>query len=451
MTDLDSKTRDVLLAVMPQLIDNIPFGMMIADQQGNILYFNSVADQFLGINRATHLREIPHLQLQKEIVRASISAGHGDAVSRPAESCVSWDRVVTNNNETRILAMRTRMVRQRDRKYRVFFIEDVTTLRQAERSLSGESRAGIHSRDPQMLRAIELIEQVAESDASVLIQGESGTGKGMLARLLHDSSLRARKPLVEVNCAAIPENLWEAEFFGAAKGAYTGAVGDRIGRFAAADGGTLFLDEISELSKPHQAKLLKVLEEHSFEPIGSMKTRKVDVRVVAATNQGLKAAVERGDFRADLFYRLNVIPVHVPPLRERRSDIILLAEYFLAKFGGRNARKLGSQVKHLLLDYPWPGNVRELRNIMEYTSICATGNEVELADLPQDFVERVQKNQIGQGQASAGPLDEERDALINLLQKHANNRSAVARELGIDRVTLWRRMTRLGLSNVSEV
>ncbi|AEK57436.1 MULTISPECIES: sigma-54 interaction domain-containing protein [Acidithiobacillus] len=451
MTDLDSKTRDVLLAVMPQLIDNIPFGMMIADQQGNILYFNSVADQFLGINRATHLREIPHLQLQKEIVRASISAGHGDAVSRPAESCVSWDRVVTNDNETRILALRTRMVRQRDRKYRVFFIEDVTTLRQAERSLSGESRAGIHSRDPQMLRAIELIEQVAQSDASVLIQGESGTGKGMLARLLHDSSLRARKPLVEVNCAAIPENLWEAEFFGAAKGAYTGAVGDRIGRFAAADGGTLFLDEISELSKPHQAKLLKVLEEQSFEPIGSMKTRKVDVRVVAATNQGLKAAVERGDFRADLFYRLNVIPVHVPPLRERRSDIILLAEYFLAKFGGRNARKLGSQVKHLLLDYPWPGNVRELRNIMEYTSICATGNEVELADLPQDFVERVQKNQIGQGQASAGPLDEERDALINLLQKHANNRSAVARELGIDRVTLWRRMTRLGLSNVSEV
>ncbi len=132
MTDLDSKTRDVLLAVMPQLIDNIPFGMMIADQQGNILYFNSVADQFLGINRATHLREIPHLQLQKEIVRASISAGHGDAVSRPAESCVSWDRVVTNDNETRILALRTRMVRQRDRKYRVFFIDMPVNLSQQQ-------------------------------------------------------------------------------------------------------------------------------------------------------------------------------------------------------------------------------------------------------------------------------------------------------------------------------
>ncbi len=294
MTNLDSKALEVICAVMPQIMETMTFGMMVADSQGKLLYHNPVADRFLGIRSAEQLRDIPNLQLQKELVRAAISAGHDDAVSRPAESCISWDRVVTVNNETRILALRTRMIRQRDQKYRVFFIEDVTTLRQAERSLSGEARAGIHTRDPQMLRAIELIEQVAKSDASVLIQGESGTGKGMLARLLHDSSPRSHKPLVEVNCAAIPENLWEAEFFGAVKGAYTGAFGDRIGRFAAADGGTLFLDEISELSKLHQAKLLKVLEEQAFEPIGSMKTRKVDVRVVAATNQGLKEAVERG-------------------------------------------------------------------------------------------------------------------------------------------------------------
>ncbi len=451
MTHLDSKALEVICAVMPQIMETMTFGMMVADSQGKLLYHNPVADRFLGIRSAEQLRDIPNLQLQKELVRAAISAGHDDAVSRPAESCISWDRVVTVNNETRILALRTRMIRQRDQKYRVFFIEDVTTLRQAERSLSGEARAGIHTRDPQMLRAIELIEQVAKSDASVLIQGESGTGKGMLARLLHDSSPRSHKPLVEVNCAAIPENLWEAEFFGAVKGAYTGAFGDRIGRFAAADGGTLFLDEISELSKLHQAKLLKVLEEQAFEPIGSMKTRKVDVRVVAATNQGLKEAVERGDFRADLFYRLNVIPVTVPPLRERRSDIVHLADYFLAKFGGRTARKLGSPVKHLLLDYAWPGNVRELRNIMEYASICASENEIELTDLPQDFVERVQNRGESPPRNGAESSEQERDLLVNLLQKHGNNRSAVARELGIDRVTLWRRMTRLGLSNVSEV
>ncbi len=451
MTNLDSKALEVICAVMPQIMETMTFGMMVADSQGKLLYHNPVADRFLGIRSAEQLRDIPNLQLQKELVRAAISAGHDDAVSRPAESCISWDRVVTVNNETRILALRTRMIRQRDQKYRVFFIEDVTTLRQAERSLSGEARAGIHTRDPQMLRAIELIEQVAKSDASVLIQGESGTGKGMLARLLHDSSPRSHKPLVEVNCAAIPENLWEAEFFGAVKGAYTGAFGDRIGRFAAADGGTLFLDEISELSKLHQAKLLKVLEEQAFEPIGSMKTRKVDVRVVAATNQGLKEAVERGDFRADLFYRLNVIPVTVPPLRERRSDIVHLADYFLAKFGGRTARKLGSPVKHLLLDYAWPGNVRELRNIMEYASICASENEIELTDLPQDFVERVQNRGESPPRNGAESSEQERDLLVNLLQKHGNNRSAVARELGIDRVTLWRRMTRLGLSNVSEV
>lgn len=204
MTDLDSKALEIVCTVMPQILESMTFGMMVADPQGKLLYHNPMADRFLGIHSAAQLRDIPNLQLQKEIVRAAISAGHEDAVSRPTENCISWDRVVTVDNETRILAIRTRMVRQRDQKYRVFFIEDVTTLRQAERSLSGEARAGIHSKDPQMLRAIELIEQVAPSDASVLIQGESGTGKGMLARLLHDTSQRAHKALVEVNCAAIP-------------------------------------------------------------------------------------------------------------------------------------------------------------------------------------------------------------------------------------------------------
>ncbi len=444
--EMDSKVQEILTAVMPQLLETMTFGMMVADVQGKLLYHNAVAKELLGFDHVTHLREITNLPLQKDMVRAAITAGHEDAVSRPTESCISWDRVISANNETRILAIRTRVVRQREQKYRIFFLEDVTTLRQAERSRNGEAQAGIQTRDPQMLRAIELVEQVAASDASVLIQGESGTGKGMLAKLLHESSPRVRKPLIEVNCAAIPENLWEAEFFGSVKGAYTGAVGDRMGRFAAADGGTLFLDEVSELSKPHQAKLLKVLEEQAFEPIGSMKTRKVDVRVVAATNQGLKDAVERGDFRADLYYRLNVIPVHVPPLRDRRSDIIHLAEYFLAKFGTQEPRKLSTEVKHLLLDYAWPGNVRELRNIMEYSNICATGEYLETRDLPADFLDRVKHRSVSQE-----PLEEERETLSKLLQEHGNNRSAVARELGIDRVTLWRRMNRLGLSSIGEV
>ncbi|MDD2302214.1 MAG: sigma-54 dependent transcriptional regulator, partial [Eubacteriales bacterium] len=193
-----------------------------------------------------------------------------------------------------------------------------------------------------MKQALQLAEKIAGSyDTTALIEGETGTGKEVIAKVIHYRSARSRKPFISINCGAISKDLVESELFGYEKGAFTGSLPQgKKGKCEIADQGTLFLDEISELSKPHQAKLLKVLEEQSFEPIGSTKTRNVDVRVVSATNQGLKAAVERGDFRADLFYRLNVIPVHVPPLRERRSDIILLAEYFLAKFGGRNARKL---------------------------------------------------------------------------------------------------------------
>jgi len=452
MDTIDSQTLKVISAVIPQILEGMSFGLLVTDQQGKLLYHNPVADRYLGITAATHLRDIHALPLLKESVRAAISAGHEDAVSRPAGGCISWDSVVSVEGEKRILAIRNRVIPQLGTQFRVFFMEDVTLLRRAELHAQGEATAGIETRDPQMLRAIRLAEQVANSDASILIHGESGTGKGMLARLIHDESPRCRKPLVEVNCAAIPENLWEAEFFGAVKGAYTGSISDRIGRFAAANGGTLFLDEISELSKAHQAKLLKVLEEHAFEPVGSMKTQKVNVRVVAATNRGLKEAVESGDFRADLYYRLNVIPIQVPPLRERRQDILHLSEYFLTKFGGSHVRKLSQEVKHALLDYEWPGNVRELRNVMEYASICASKEELTIADLPQEFVEQAnyQASKRRTLAANHQQEDQERKELQALLRKYADNRSAVARELGIDRVTLWRKMNRLGLNHAGE-
>ena len=452
MNSINTHALKAIGTVLPQLLEGMPFGLLVADQHGKLLYHNPLAERFLGITaRTTHLRDIHAVSLQKETVRAAISAGHEDAVSRPTTGCISWDSVVTVEGERRILAVRSRTVARDGGQYRLFFLEDVTLLRRAELHEQGEANAGIETRDPQMLRAIQLVEQVANSDASILIQGESGTGKGMLARLLHDRSPRCRKPLVEVNCAAIPENLWEAEFFGAVKGAYTGSIGDRIGRFAAANGGTLFLDEIGELSKAHQAKLLKVLEDQAFEPVGSMKTQKVNVRVVAATNQSLKEAVERGDFRDDLYYRLNVIPVHVPPLRERHQDIIHLSEYFLTKFGGKNVKQISPEVKHALLDYGWPGNVRELRNVMEYASICATGDTLVMADLPQEFSDVHRESQAKIRQLHQQRDDDlERKELQLLLKMHGDNRSAVARDLGIDRVTLWRKMNRLGLNHPGE-
>ncbi|MGE4530788.1 MAG: sigma-54 interaction domain-containing protein [Acidithiobacillus sp.] len=440
---------EALCEVLPELLDTMDSGILLTDIQGKIEFSNTSAKALLGVNELEHLRKIPGDSIQKEMIKAAIAAGQDDAVSRPQTGCVRWDHCLpVPDGRDKILQMRTRLVERKQQKLRIFFIEDVSELRHAERILGSTRSVGFITDDPIMRDALELIEQVAVTDASVIFQGESGSGKGLMVRMLHQQSSRAKKPLIEVNCAAIPDNLFEAEFFGSVKGAFTGAVSDRIGRFAAADGGTLFLDEVSELSKHHQAKLLKVLEDMRYEPIGSTKTQKVDVRVVAASNRNLKDLVENGDFRSDLFYRLNVIPIRIPALRERPFDIILLAEHFLKITVEGRKKTLGPQARHLLLDYPWPGNVRELRNVMEYVAICSTGSEIDDTDFPKDFMDRMVAH--GTSSAASDHYDSgnaySKDHLVALLQKHGGNRAAAARELGIDRVTLWRHLSRLGIS-----
>lgn len=226
----------------------------------------------------------------------------------------------------------------------------------------------------------QLIQRVAKTDATVLIQGESGTGKELVAHALHTQSHRAGGPFIKVNCAAIPDHLIESEFFGHEKGAFTGAINKREGRFELAHGGTILLDEISEISPSVQAKLLRVLQEKEFERVGGTRTIKVDVRVIATTNRNLEESVLKKEFRADLFFRLNVIPIYVPPLRERREDIILLAEYFMKRFSRKHGVKvfeLSPESKRLLLDYHWPGNVRELQNVIERAVILCDGHIIE--------------------------------------------------------------------------
>lgn len=440
----------ILNEILPELLDTIDAGILLTDIYGKIEFSNTYAKILLGISELDHLRKIPGESIQKELVRAAIAAGQEDAVSRPQTGCIRWDHFLpVHEGNDKILQIRARLVERKLQKSRIFFIEDISDLRHAERILGGTRSVGFMTNDPIMKDAIQLIGQVATTDASVIFQGESGSGKGLMVRLLHQQSTRSKKPLIEVNCAAIPDNLFEAEFFGSVKGAFTGAVTDRIGRFAAADGGTLFLDEVSELPKHHQAKLLKVLEDMRYEPVGSTKTQHVDVRVVAASNRSLKTLVENGDFRSDLFYRLNVIPIRIPALHERPSDIMLLAEHFLNLSTGGRAKTLSTEARHLLLDYPWPGNVRELRNVMEYLRICSSDNKIEPSDFPKDFREKVAQ----QGLTTITPyspdagLSFSREALLALLDKHGGNRAAAARELGIDRVTLWRHLSRLGLSS----
>jgi two-component system response regulator FlrC len=238
----------------------------------------------------------------------------------------------------------------------------------------------IVTNDPLMIRVLEVAEAVARSEATVLIQGESGTGKELIARFIHSASLRAQQPFVAVNCAALPESLLESELFGHEKGAFTGAQNRKIGKFEMAHGGTILLDEISEMDLGLQAKLLRVLQEREVDRVGGKDPVSIDVRVLATTNRNLEETVREGRFRADLYYRLNVIPVTLPPLRERRSDIKLLTEHFMRQYLGEKAPTLPSEVLEALMSHPWPGNIRELQNAVQRAAILAHGKTPREAD-----------------------------------------------------------------------
>jgi len=290
----------------------------------------------------------------------------------------------------------------------------------------------------------------APTNGRVLIYGESGTGKELVARALHAASLRSNGPFVEVNCAAIPEELIESELFGHVKGSFTGAIDDKIGKFQKADGGTLFLDEIGDMSLRTQSKVLRVLEEQRFEPVGSNQTVNVDVRVIAATNKNLEQEIARGAFRQDLFYRLNVIPFYVPPLRDRREDIAILARHFLNEFSsayGKKTRELSDTAMDVLLRYPWPGNVRELRNLVERLVIVCPQARIEPHHLPPELFRGVADSP----QQPYSTLHEarsayEREFILRKLQEHRWNMTQTAFALGLERSHLYRKMKSLGIS-----
>jgi two-component system, NtrC family, nitrogen regulation response regulator NtrX len=295
----------------------------------------------------------------------------------------------------------------------------------------------------------------APTNGRVLIYGESGTGKELVAHALHAASLRAKGPFVEVNCAAIPEELIESELFGHIKGSFTGATEDKIGKFQKADGGTLFLDEIGDMSLRTQSKVLRVLEEQRFERVGSNVASSVDVRVIAATNKNLEQEIARGAFRQDLFYRLNVIPFYVPPLREHPEDIASLVDHFLAEFAGaygRRAKHLSESTLDVLVRYRWPGNVRELKNLIERLVIMVTGERIERRHLPPNFHHdhaRAQQSRAASGGFSS--LHEaraayERDYILRKLEENQGNVTRAAEVLGLERSHLYRKMKSLGIA-----
>ncbi|MEZ4416715.1 MAG: sigma 54-interacting transcriptional regulator [Gemmatimonadota bacterium] len=332
---------------------------------------------------------------------------------------------------------------------------------------------GMVSRSAAMQRIFRVIELLKDNDSTVLITGESGTGKELVARALHETSHRADKPLVIVNCAAIPSELLESELFGHVRGAFTGAVRDRAGRFETADGGTLFLDEIGDLALPLQAKLLRFLQQQTFERVGENRTRKVDVRVLAATHVNLVRAVAERRFREDLYYRLRVVPIEIPPLRDRREDLDALIRFFLDRIGQERGRalQLAPSAMRVLGEYPWPGNVRELEHALEYATMVCEGQTIHVRDLPPEIAKGLDAEVEGPSPVStptrdrtarppaaedgfAGPPADvllspseaaEARTIREALERARFRKAEAAEQLGMSRTTLWRKMRRFGL------
>lgn len=310
----------------------------------------------------------------------------------------------------------------------------------------------IISNSPKMEEVMGLVARVAPSQATVLIRGESGTGKELIANAIHHASARADKPFLKVNCAAIPETLLESELFGHEKGAFTGALQKRIGRFEEADGGTLFLDEIGELPPTTQVKLLRILQEKEFQRLGSNVTLRVDVRIIAATHRNLEEAMKNGSFREDLYYRLNVISLHLPPLRERKEDLPLLIDHFLKKYSELNQKKvldLSKEARTLLLRYSYPGNVRELENLIERAVVLCRGTVITREDLPfhlQEGASEAQGRPSKQMKTLPEILEEvERDLILKALHQHQGIQTRAADSLGISERVLRYKMKRYGI------
>ncbi|MBO8162608.1 MAG: sigma-54-dependent Fis family transcriptional regulator [Brevibacillus sp.] len=320
-----------------------------------------------------------------------------------------------------------------------------------EKLKSAEIAHDLIAFSPEMKRIVQLVEKVANTDATVLLDGESGTGKSLLARKIHHLSSRSRAPFVSVNCAAIPEQLLESELFGYEKGAFTGAQVSRQGKFEAADGGTIFLDEIGEITPALQAKLLQVTQEKTFMRLGSNSAKQVDVRIISATNRDLKRMVEQGDFREDLYYRLNIINIYIPPLRDRKDDIPFLVETFLERHRQRYGRnyRISPELMNVLQEYHWPGNVRELENALERAVVLCSGEKLSIEDFPREIREiREQVSTSGlQTYKLTKTLPEqmeeiEKRFILQALEEAHGQAAAAARILGISRQSLLYKMNK---------
>lgn len=443
-----SDTRDIV-SLLEQFLKPLSEGVIVCDRGGNVLAANAALRRLFDIPAAIHRISLANLNgynLRSSLIRAGLDTAGDD--THYCEAIVDFEDEVTLNGRPRWLRVNSSLldVPDSDAQLRMVILRDISAEKRLDAVMGNKQSCGFVSEDPDILRLLERLNVVSTSNASVLFQGESGTGKTDLARLLHKRSSRADEPFIELNCGAIPASLIETELFGHVKGAFTGAVKARSGRFKAADGGTLFLDEISELPYELQAKLLRVLQDGKYEPVGSDKTEKVDVRLVSASNQDLSELVDNHSFRADLYYRIAVVTFHVPALRDRPGDIPVLIDALMRRLverGYQSDIRFSPDAMRPIMNYPWPGNVRELANMVEHSLICSVDGVVQPESLPDTLREYCDARRHT-GAQTASRVDE-RERILNALRESGGNKTLAAQVLNIDRSTLWRKMQRMNI------
>ncbi len=432
------------------ILDSIADGVFTIDLDNTITYFNHAAERITGISRDQAVG-----QKCFDVLRASIcqtACALRKTIESGKELINLHINILNSEGRTVPISISTSILRDENGEIvgGVETFRDLSTIEMLRKEIRSQyTFQDIISKNHEIHSILDIIPDIAQSGSTVLIEGPSGSGKELFARAIHNLSGRKGK-LVAVSCAALPDTLLESELFGYLKGAFTEAKKDKPGRFKLAEGGTIFLDEIGDISTALQVKLLRVLQEKEYEPLGATATVKADIRIIVATNRNLSELVARGAFREDLFYRLNVVRLFLPPLSRRREDIPLLIEHFIQKFNaikGKDIDNISEETLEILMRYDFPGNVRELENIIEYAFVLCRGRVIEVEHLPNEFLGFISRSDNQETRPDSFPLDHaEAQTIKEALDKHSGNRRKTAAYPRINKTTLWRKIKKFGIA-----
>jgi len=447
-TDGKRASKPLVPASTDAILDSISDGVFTVDMEWRITSFNRAAEVITGVRREEAIGRLCADVFRSSMCGAACALRHTIETGKPVIGKAAY--IIDADGNRIPISISTALLRDADGRIAggAETFRDLSEIEDLRRELEGRSGIGdLSSRSPLMLRIFEALPAVAASPSTVLVLGETGSGKELIARTIHSLSPRNKGPFVAVNCGALPDALLESELFGYKAGAFTGAAKDKPGRFALAAGGTIFLDEIGDISPASQVSLLRVLQERVYEPLGGVKSEKADARVIVATNKDLSEQVRMGAFREDLYYRVNVLRIELPPLRRRKEDIPLLADQFVSRFNrlhGKNIDGLTVEALSLLMAHDWPGNIRELENAIERAFVLCGGGMIGMEHLPPELTAGCPGADAAAGNRSAHDILDAQ-AIRSALERNSFNRAAAARDLGIHKTTLYRRIIKLGM------